>query len=237
MKKKTTRPFRTPPKHVAPIAKANLTLIGGGTEEEREKTATKRRPTVFELAQIAAVLNGTKEWNQFCPDYLFNQGEKPSLTDAAVGLWERCGESLRSKIRWDNYQELQDEIYEDSMNQGIDSLHRSFPIEFDVGLKVVMGEKIRRDAAHRAFRHFLYSLYRTKVENYADDEAKADNQFAEIKAKGFEENKFEKFYLLFPKWKAAQAKEKAGKAAAKRWEKHNKEKKHLATIKPTQNAI
>lgn len=186
---------------------------------EMEKRANQQFPTRFELAQIAAVLTGKENLDRFEPDHIFGE-DKISVPDAALGLWQRCGRTLWKAKEFaeqmDEIRELEDIEY--NIPEWCFALEREiFPLAFDRSLEIIMGRKKRRDDRHKAFRDFLYDYYRKAIKEVPQAESEAEKRFAELKLDGFSEKVFEKTAQLLPEWRSKQAKEKARKAAEKRW--------------------
>jgi hypothetical protein len=213
-KKTPQPPEETKPAEINPPSKQN------------QPQPPRRFPTRFELTQIAATLIGKKNLHYFEPEHLFHT-DKVSVSDAALGLWQQCAQTLREAERFDaEMDEMLDQCGDGpDIPDWVSALeHETFPLAFDRSLEIIMGSKKRRDERHKAFRHFLHAYYRRAIKDVPQAEAEADKRFAELKATGFIQKTFEKTGQLFPLWKSEQAKEKARKAAEKRWAKKNQKK-------------
>jgi hypothetical protein len=59
--------------------------------------AAHRLPTVFELAQITAALNGNENGRKFVPEGLEDWPEE-SVAKSALGLWQHCQEVVPTAL-------------------------------------------------------------------------------------------------------------------------------------------
>lgn len=187
-----------------------------------EMGETHRRPTLLELTEIAAVLNGHENWQQFIP-YHIKGGEKISLTDAALGLWERSQITLQTVIMDEGFSNDERESNRESRSPAVAHamLHERFPISLDHALKLIVGRKIRNANRHKRFNDFLRDTISSFTGNGAEAETKVRNQYLGLKESGFNSKTLDEIGKLFSEWNKKCAKEKARKAAAVRWGKKN----------------
>lgn len=184
-----------------------------------EIEATFRQPTHFELAQIAALLNGNNNRAGLIPNHLqgvIENEDKLFVTDAALGLWQRCGQTQRERLEYDarllaygNSPEFFTSVW---------ALAEGFPLRFDSALKYIVGKTIRRGYRHKRFHAFLRATIPGPKAKEEERDSIAANRISELKKTGFSQQCFEEMKQLFNRWDANQAKEKASAAARKRWE-------------------
>jgi len=183
-----------------------------------EFEAARRFPTVFELAQIAAILNGNKNWCKFVPKGLGNTPEE-SVEKSALGLWQQCREvvitALIGKyIGFDQRGEVRHSYY---TPMEIALRTQTFPLKFEYALKVIIGEKTRRADRYKLFRRFLQDNHGSWSEQKSDVGFEAEEIFAKVKAEGFNKQDLQKCAACFFEWRAKQKTLKARRAADTRW--------------------
>ena len=194
---------------------------------KKEKSEASRFPTIFELTQIAAVLAQGNYCQKFWSDY---EGSETDFSPAntAYYLWEHCGRILDDKIG--------EAIYYAKMAQEPDpeppdipswlwaTSEEKFPLDFDRALEYIVGKKIRKGDRYAQFRAFMRAQIKDPTIEEEKRMAIVTKRFTELKTGGFSRESFERAGGLFDQWKANQAKDKARKAAEKRWEKKKNEK-------------
>lgn len=194
---------------------------------KKEKNEAHRFPTIFEMTQIAAVLAQGNYCQKYWSDY---EGSETDFSPAntAYHLWEHCGRILDDKIG--------EAIYYSEMAQQLDPEppdipswlwainEEKFPLDFDKALEYIVGKKTRKGDRYAQFRAFMRAQIKDPTIEEEKRMAIVTRRFTELKTGGFSRESFERAGGLFDQWKANQAKEKARKAAKKRWEKKKNEK-------------
>ena len=194
---------------------------------KKEKNEAHRFPTIFELTQIAAILSAGTYWKDYWHE---SDGpkEKWSVAAAAASMWEHCGRILDDKIS--------SAIYYSEMAQEPDlELHdipswlwatseENFPLDFDKALEYIVGKKVRKPDRYAQFRAFMGAQIKDPTIEEEKRMAIVTKRFTELKTGGFSQESFERAGKLFEQWKANRAKDKARKAAEKRWENEKNEK-------------
>ena len=180
---------------------------------------TYRQPSHFELAQIAALLCGNNYRAGLTPRHLTGVSEDESklfVTDAALGLWERCGQTQRERLQ----QEANREEYAKTPDffKSVWALAEGFPLRFDSGVKFIVGKEMGRGYRHKRFHAFLRATIPGPKAKEEERDSIAANRISELKKDGFSQQCFEEMKQLFNRWEANQAKEKASAAVRKRWE-------------------
>jgi hypothetical protein len=183
-----------------------------------EMDAARRFPSVFELAQIAAVLNGNENWRKFVPDGLGDWPEE-SVAKSALGLWQQCREVVLTALMMEQFEIAGREAKRKANSSAWETALRKvkFPLEFDQALKLIMGEKTRRADRYKLFRHFLQENHGSWIEQKSDVGFEAEEIFTTFKAQGFGNQDFRKCAACFLEWRAQQTKLKARRAAETRW--------------------
>jgi hypothetical protein len=180
--------------------------------------AAHRLPTVFELAQITAALNGNENWRKFVPDGLGDWPEE-SVAKSALGLWQQCREVVLTALMMEQFEIAGREAKRKANSSAWETALRKvkFPLEFDQALKLIMGEKTRRADRYKLFRHFLQENHGSWIEQKSDVGFEAEEIFTTFKAEGFGKIDLQICADQYSEWKARQSKAKARKAAQKRW--------------------
>lgn len=183
-----------------------------------EMGAARRFPTVFELAQIAAVLNGNENWRNFVTEGLGDWKEE-SVAKSALGLWQQCQDVVLTALIAEQCATTVREAKRQFNSTAWETTLRKiqFPLEFDRGLKLMMGEKTRRADRYKLFRHFLQDNHGSWIEQKSDVGFDAEEIFATLKTEGFDNLDLRKCAACFSEWRAQQTKAKARRAAEKRW--------------------
>lgn len=193
---------------------------------KKEKSEASRFPTIFELTQIAAILSAGNHWKEYWHESDGPQDEW-SVAAAAASMWEHCGRILDDKIgRAIYYAKMAQEPEPDPQAPSLLWVLQAneFPMNFDKALEYIVGKKVRKADRYAQFRAFM----RARIQNPTIDEegrmAIVTKRFNELKTNGFSSDSFKRAVELFSQWKVFQAKDKARKAAEKRWEKKKNEK-------------
>ena len=194
---------------------------------KKEKSEASRFPTIFELTQIAAILSAGNHWKEY-----WHESDGPreewSVAAAAASMWEHCGRILDDKIgRAIYYSEMAQDpgpVFPDIPDWLWASSEEKFPLDFDKALEYIVGKKIRKGDRYAQFRAFMRAQIKDPTIEEEKRMAIVTRRFTELKTGGFSRESFERAGGLFDQWKANQAKEKARKAAEKRWEKKKNEK-------------
>lgn len=220
------KPKQTPKLAVkkATAGKSPVSAVVNSAENVAGKAkmeATERLPTMFELAQIAAVLVDKKDLRQFEP-YHLKQDSFLSITDAALGLWQNCGHTLQAAMKFEKFLTQMDSAFGDETTpeppEWVKALDdEAFPIGFERGMKIICGPKSRRAEQHKALRDFLTAFYRNVCMDNSLGDADAQKKFTQLKSAGFSKMEFEEYARGIHEMKHEQTQEKAKKAAAARW--------------------
>ena len=194
---------------------------------KKEKKESLRFPTIFELTQITAILSNGDFWKDSW-DESSGPKEEWSVAAAAFVMWENCGQVLANEIdREIFYAEMAqqpDPEPPDIPNWVWATSEEEFPLDFDKALEYIVGKKIRKGDRYAQFRAFMRAQIKDPTIEEEKRMAIVTRRFTELKTGGFSRESFERAGGLFDQWKANQAKEKARKAAIKRWEKLKNEK-------------
>ena len=183
-----------------------------------EVRAAYRLPSVFELAQIAAALNSNENWRDFVPHGLGDWKEE-SVAKSALGLWQQCQDVILTALLVEQG-EISDREAKKKANlsEWETALRKiKFPLEFERGLKLIVGEKTRRADRHKMFRLFLYDSHGNWIKKKSALGFDADETFTALKADGFENLDLRNGAACFSEWRKKQTKAKARRAAEKRW--------------------
>ena len=206
----------TKPAEASPVQENHYPL-------REEMGAAQRFPTVFELAQIAAVLNGNENWRTFVPEGLGDWPEE-SVAKSALGLWQQCQDAVLTALIAKRFEIAKREAKRKANASVLETALRKvrFPLEFDHALKLIMGEKTRRADRYKLFRQFLNENHGSWIEQKSDAGVEAEEIFTTFKVQGFDAQDLRKCAACFLEWRAQQAKVKARRAAEKRWSAHAK---------------
>ena len=215
----------------APAGKSPLSAVVNTAENEAATKAkmegTERLPTMFELAQIAAALVDKKDLRQFEP-FHHQPDSFLSITDAALGLWQNCGHTLKAAMKFDATLDLMLAAPVDEGPQPPEWFNaldqESFPIGFDRGLEIIFGPQSRTADQYKGLRDFLTAFYRNVCMDDSLGDAEAQKKFMHLKGAGFSKMEFEEYARGIHEMKHEQTQEKAKKAAAARWGKKKSKK-------------
>lgn len=187
---------------------------------ELEKRQTSRRPTVFELAQITAVLIPSDGWKE----YLGDPDEGPIATSAeecAMDLWDNCGHRIRERIDREIFSYNLEGFPEDPKWK-IALRQETFPMPFEKALKIIVCKTPRKSDRYLTLRKLLKSVLAKKNETEPNIGSLVNDYFDKLKVEGFSEIQFEYLASRIDSWKAKQKTENAKKAAASRWKNNTK---------------
>jgi hypothetical protein len=186
---------------------------------ELEKRQASRRPTVFELAQITAVLIPGAAWKSYSisdKDREYDHPEAISAEDCAMDVWERCSKEIIARI------DASIMLRRVKVFQGPEWLkalrQETFPMPFEKALMIIV-RKNRRLERYKAFRDFIrFDLLELNKDESSID-SRVDEQFRKLKTEGVSRGRIEDLKIGFDAWNAARPRLKAKKAAKARWDK------------------
>lgn len=182
-----------------------------------------RLPSVFELAQIAAALNSNENWRKFVPNGL-GEWKEESVAKSALGLWKQCQNVIITAILGESGEIFDREAKKKAYSSDWEVALRKikFPLEFERGLKLIIGKKTRRADRYKLFRDFLQDSHGSWINKKSDVGFDADETFTALKADGFENLDLRNGAACFSEWRKKQAKAKALNAAKERWKSQKK---------------
>ena len=171
--------------------------------------AAMQRPTVEQLARIAALLHHA------------DRNEKDHvLASRALRLWRACGRELEEDIQEEIDHRLptgpakEPDLWDTIMDT-------AFPITFEQGLILLMGTKVRLADRHKTFRDAVRDFFRSGGKPEAEVETEMETTLATLRSEGFDLERMQHVARQFEAWRSSRLVNKAVNAARKRWSKKN----------------
>jgi hypothetical protein len=194
-----------------------LRAIGSPSVEKlhEQKKNLWNWPTVLELAHLAAKLDPNGGAN----------GGRPNVAQRALELVRLCRETLEVSLDQE-IKVAQAEVAAATADETVlpewcrAFKHEIFPLDFEKGLRLLMGKQTRRTERYKAFRDFARFMLKNDGKSVEQTEAEVEHTITTLKAKGIDEEAFAWAGENWEEWKKLQGKEKAKAAAQKRWRKN-----------------
>lgn len=153
--------------------------LPAATWEERLKTVHDSWPTVEQIAQLAATLANA-----------FPAAKPDALADKALSLWQAANRRIIRLIEDSREYERASLSWADDDYAQIPK-PPSYPTQFDLALRLMVGKKTRLPDRHRKFRDYLKE----------GDPENWEKEFAKLKQHGFGERDFRVHFVLFESWR------------------------------------
>jgi hypothetical protein len=186
---------------------------------ELERQHATRRPTVFELAQITAVLIPSAAWkDRLILDENRNHDHPKAISpeDCAMDVWERCSKEIITRIdasiMLHRVKAFQGPAWLKTLRQ------ETFPVPFEKALVIIVS-KNRKLERYKSFRDFVRCDLLKIDKDKSSIDSRVEEKFKKLKSDGVSCGQIEDFRMQFDSWNAARPGNKAKKAAAARWKK------------------
>jgi hypothetical protein len=206
---------------------AEVKLIDQHLESlELERLQASRRPTVFELSQIAAALIPGNGWKDH---FVLNKGREYdhpkaiNAEDCAMDVWERCRKEIIARIDASIMMRRVRAFRGPEWQQALKK--ETFPMPFEHALAIIVG-KTRKLERNKAFRDFIRFDLPTpkKDEDELSIISRVEEKFKKLLTEGFSRWQLEDSKIKFDSWIATRAHFRAKNAAVTRWAKANTKK-------------
>ena len=202
--------------------------------DERMRLDARKRPTLSELARLAALLaQGSPALDSAAGgDILLQLGGQVSpgteramleanvtqFSEMALSLWKASKDVLEDEILKERKRLTVDRMPSKEGSgflEGISALMAArkagFPLPCEDALRIIVGDKVRKPDRHKAFLAYLKS----RDEN---TDPVSDHGFAAFRLFGISsEQEFDSLFRGFFHWRVAQRSERGKDAAEKRW--------------------